>query len=252
MIYEWNRDVFVTLSEQPVLGSLCGEIGKGAGPHVTFYRLRWEVPAETIGLGVRWVPFANGGGFSPFRREDRILLDWEDSGKRVKVYICEKYPYLKGNTAWNIQLEGFYGKSGITYGKKTTNFSAQLLPPGCIFSFEGIGIFPRYHEDTYWLLAYLNSSFCSWFLNSTCGLHKNPPYLRRLPVPEFAAADRQRLAEIAKAGWRDNAQAMRQDELSSVFVSPNLSNKRDKLEAGLVQSELVELAARLSEHLRAH
>lgn len=33
----------------------------------------------------------------------------------VQSYILKKYPYLNGNTEWNIQLESFYGRSGITY-----------------------------------------------------------------------------------------------------------------------------------------
>ena len=201
VIYEWPKAIFRSLSQLPILSSLCQEIGIGAGPHAFFYRLRWEVLPQSLGLSKKWAPLANGGAFSPFRREDRLVLEWEDTGRLAKEYILMKYPYLKGNTGWKFQLEQYYGKPGITYGKKTTNFSAQILPEGFIFSFEGIGVFPSSRHDIYWLLAYLNSSFCSWFLNATCGLHKNPPYLKRLPVPTFSTYDKSILEQIARDGW---------------------------------------------------
>jgi hypothetical protein len=220
IIHEWPRSVLVALSHYKTFGSLCREIGIGAGPHTFFYRLRWEVQAGQIGLHKRWAPFANGGSFSPFRREDRLLLEWEEAGKRIKSYLCEKYPYLNGNTDWKIQLEDYYGVAGLTFGKKTTNFSAQVLPAGFIFSFEGIGVFPEEELDSFVLLAYLNSSFASWFLNMSCGLHKNPVYVSRLPVPTFSALDQSALRECAMKGWRLQASLSAVDETTSLFVLP--------------------------------
>jgi hypothetical protein len=221
IIHEWPRQVLIKLSQYKAFGSLCKEIGIGAGPHTFFYRLRWEVPIDQIGLEKRWAPFANGGRFSPFFREDRLLLEWEHSGRRIKAYLCERYPYLDGNTDWKIQLEEYYGVPGLTYGKKTTNFSAQTLPAGFIFSFEGIGVFPSSEDDRLMLLAYLNSSFASWFLNSTCGLHKNPVYVHRLPVPTFSVDDRARLEKYAKQGWENQVSLSVGDETSPLFVVPN-------------------------------
>jgi hypothetical protein len=220
IIHEWPRSVLVTLSKYTTFGSLCRELGIGAGPHTFFYRLRWEVQPAQIGLQKRWAPFANGGSFSPFRREDRLLLEWEDSGRRIKSYLCEKYPYLNGNTDWKIQLENCYGTAGLTFGKKTTNFSAQVLPAGFIFSFEGIGVFPKFEADSFVLLSYLNSSFASWFLNVSCGLHKNPVYVSRLPVPAFSATDQSVLRECAMKGWKLQASQARLDETTSLFVVP--------------------------------
>ncbi|MGC2149840.1 MAG: BREX-1 system adenine-specific DNA-methyltransferase PglX [Candidatus Acidiferrales bacterium] len=227
IIHEWSRSVLLSLSKYKTFGSFCREIGIGAGPHTFFYRLRWEVEPSEIGLKKRWAPFANGGSFSPFRREDRLLLEWENAGKRIKSYLCEKYPYLNGNTDWKIQLEQYYGTPGLTFGKKTTNFSAQVLPTGFIFSFEGIGVFPATGSDPFVLLAYLNSSFASWFLNVSCGLHKNPVYVSRLPVPSFSPADQQVLRECAKEGWKLQASRAVVDETTSLFVMPQAlySNK---------------------------
>lgn len=220
LIYWWNEDRLKYFASLPSLGDQCEQIGKGAGPHLIFYRLRWEVPPSEIGLGSRWAPFSNGGPYSPFRRDDNLLLNWASGGLLVKSYILVKYPYLNGSTEWNIQLEEYYGKAGITYGKKTTHFSAQPLTEGSVFSFEGIGIFPKNNEDIEWLTAYLNSTFTGWFLNTTCGLHKNPPYLRKLPLPLLNDSSRERLASLFRAGWEKQYSISCHVETSPVFVSP--------------------------------
>jgi hypothetical protein len=222
LLYSWAKEVWDTLANSVQLGSACDAIAKGAGPHAVFYRLRWEVSPSDIGLGLKWVTFVNGGSFSPFRRDNLVLLRWDHDGALVKSYLLQRYPYLDGNTEWNIQMEDHYGRAGLTYGKKTTRFSAQVMPSGCIFSFEGMGVFPSDPNDRLWILAYLNSEFVRSYLNATCGLHKNPPYVRNLPLPEFSKCEKQSLSALAKEGWlRQLAEAQR-DERSPVFISPLL------------------------------
>ena len=239
LIYWWSDDIWTRIAAFPSLNSLCSAIGKGAGPHTIFYRLRWEVDPSSIGMDRTWVTFFNGGAFSPFYRENAIVLQWENRGALVKAYLGEKYPYLKGNTDWNIQLEELYGRSGITYGKKTTTFSAQVMPEGGIFSFEGIGVFPQRSEDTWWLLGYLNSTFVRWYLNATCGLHKNPPYVRNVPVPEFDEASRRRLATWAKSGWTSQASLAKHDERSPFFFGVlSRSNEKGISAVGSILSDI--------------
>ena len=239
LIYWWSDDIWTRIAAFRSLNSLCSAIGKGAGPHTIFYRLNWEVDPSKIGIGRTWVTFFNGGAFSPFYRENSVVLQWENEGALVKAYLGEKYPYLKGNTDWNIQLEELYGRSGITYGKKTTTFSAQVMPEGGIFSFEGIGVFPQNSEDTWWLLGYLNSSFVRWYLNATCGLHKNPPYLRNVPVPEFDELARQRLATWAKAGWALQVSVAKYDERSPFFIGEPSHKMKQGIDArGSILSDI--------------
>jgi hypothetical protein len=239
LIYWWPQSTFDRFSAFPTLEKICSTIGKGAGPHTIFYRLRWEVSPNTIGLRRIWVTFVNGGAYSPFYRENSIVLHWASHGAMVKAYLNEKYPYLKGNTDWNIQLETLYGRSGITYGKKTTAFTAQTMPADGIFSFEGIGIFPRSEADTFWLLAYLNSAFVRWYLNATCGLHKNPPYLRNVPVPEFDEDARRKLDQLARTGWEIQVSTSRRDERSPLFIGILSKSSADTAEA--VRAVLAEI-----------
>ncbi len=133
------------------------------------------------------------------------------------------------------------GGRGLTYGKKTTSFSAQVMPGGCIFSFEGMGVFPA-EEDLWWVLAYLNSTFVRWYLNATCGLHKNPPYVRNVPVPNFSLDAKKRLEEVARSGWFRQLRHAQHDERSPVFVLPIFSKNTIDSQSGM-EAEISEIDA---------
>ena len=213
-LYAIAPETLRTLETWPKLTDFCKRICKGAGPHIIFYRNYWEVPPSEIGSNRKWMRFANGGGYSPFARTHPLVLEWENSGELVKAYILEKYPYLTG-TGWNIQNEEFFGEEGFNYGKKTELFSCQTMPKGHIFSFEGIGVFPASDPDKWWLLGFLNSSFVANYLNLTCGLHKNPVYLEKVPVPPFTPEDKQRLSAITEQITADVVKKHAQIDMAS-------------------------------------
>ena len=182
----WASEALFDLAEAaPPLGSVLEDAGVGAAPQADFFDLWWEVPAQSIGFDNRWVRISNGGSFSPYHRPDYLVADWENGGRRAIADLNNRYPYLKGNVGIRIQRTHLYGRPGITYGKRTDRFNAQILPANQIFTFEGIGVFPTNSDPNYILgiLAYLNSRFTAYYLNLTAGLHKNDVYLRRLPFP---------------------------------------------------------------------
>lgn len=182
----WASDSLFSLAEgAPTLGDFIDEAGVGAAPQADFFSLWWEVPPEEIGLRKKWVRIANGGAFSPYHRADYLVVDWEDHGKRAIADLNNRYPYLNGNVGIRIQRTHMFGKPGITYGKRTDRFNAQVLPADHIFTFEGIGVFPVVKDADYLVgvLAYLNSRFVAYYLNLTAGLHKNDVYVQRLPFP---------------------------------------------------------------------
>ena len=187
----WASDALFLLAEKaPPLRNVIEDAGVGAAPQADFFSLWWEVPPQKIGLKKKWIRIANGGAFSPYHRPDYLVVDWEDDGKRAIADLNNRYPYLNGNVGIRIQRTHLFGKPGITYGKRTDRFNAQILPAGQIFTFEGIGVFPETEDDDYrlGLLAYLNSRFVAYYLNLTAGLHKNDVYVQRLPFP-FESAD---------------------------------------------------------------
>ena len=182
----WASDSLFSLVESaPPLAHFIKDAGVGAAPQADFFSLWWEVPPHKIGLKRKWVRIANGGAFSPYHRPDYLVVDWENDGQRAIADLNNRYPYLNGNVGIRIQRTHLFGRPGITYGKRTDRFNAQVLPASQIFTFEGIGVFPVLDGKDYLLglLAYLNSRFVAYYLNLTAGLHKNDVYVQRLPFP---------------------------------------------------------------------
>lgn len=214
--FKWARTA-------PKIKDYLQDHGIGAGPHNIFFRLYWEVPAQDIGNSQRWPGLLNGGIFAPYYRDDYLCIDWRSDGEMIKAHLDHVYPYLKGNIGIKIQREHVYYKPGITYGKRTDRFNAQLLRDGMIPSFNGIGMYPQNRDDTMWLVSYLNSRFVAYFLNLTCGLHKNSVYIDRVPLPSFDGDTKELLSEAARELYELTALSNMGEEISHVFVAPLLA-----------------------------
>lgn len=212
--YSFSEDFFDWIKKSKKLIHYTENNGIGAGPHNFFFRLSWEVP-KVSSINHSWHMLPNGGQFSPYYRSINLLIDWRSNGEFVKEHLRKKYPYLKGNVGIKIQREDMYFREGITFGKKTDRFNAQLMPKGCIPSFEGIAIYPKKVKDTHWILSYLNSRFVAYYLNLTSGLHKNSVYLDRLPIPNFSDEDKESLNELCKYSFREA------QEFHAIFETDN-------------------------------
>lgn len=224
--YGFASEFFDWVASAGKLAEYWAEHGIGAGPHKFFFRLRWELPQDAS--SAEWPMLANGGHYSPFFRDNQLHIDWEDGGRKIKAHLNHVYPYLKGNIGLKIQREAVYGRAGLTYGKRTGRFNAQVLPPG-IPSFEGIGAYPKDAESRWWILAYMNSRFVAFFLNMTCGQHKNAVYVDRVPVPEFTSEQKRELSEAAKQLFELQKRANAIKETSSTFVQPALAQSEGPL-----------------------
>jgi type I restriction-modification system DNA methylase subunit len=233
--------------------------GRGAAAHVFFFRLAWEVPLESSTLD-RWTRLAHGGEYSPFFRENSVVIDWEDNGKKVKQYIVQKYPYLKGNYGWAIQDEDKYGLVGVTSGKRNERFNAQLMPAGHIFTNEGQGFIPHTVSDVWFSLGYLNSSLVSYFLTLTSGLQKTWVYIRPVPVVEIDSETRRLVETIAEENFETKRKWTVGAEEGAFFVCPwlcksilhkslrhhlELNNKRKELSTSIIEAVNLEQSDRV-------
>ena len=230
----WASDSLFSLAESaPSLETILEDAGVGAAPQADFFNLWWEVPTHLIGLSQRWVRISNGGAFSPYHRADYLVVDWQDNGKRAVADLNHRYPYLNGNVGIRIQRTHLFGKPGITYGKRTDRFNAQVLPADQMFTFEGIAVFPDSKNEDFMLglLAYLNSRFVAYYLNLTAGLHKNDVYICRLPFP-LSEQEVTRLGQIVRRVLRFVAKAVAIEESHPLFsgaflgVRPAMSIRR--------------------------
>jgi len=201
--------------------------GLSSGDNNRFYSLAWEIPRDCIGKENKWARLTNGGPFSPFFRDQFWVIYWEDNGKVVKQKAKDSY----GSETRTIKNQSYYFRPGLTYGKRTENFSVQILPKEHIFTDEGHCLYFQDISDTWWLLSLLNSTAITQLLNSVAGLHKTGGYVGTIPIPIISPEIKKTLS---KAG-RDSYDNMREISLSipetSLFIKPFLTeiNQYEKI-----------------------
>lgn len=240
LAYWASKSLVKLFSTSATLEPTLAYCGRGAAAHVFFFRLSWEIPLNTDSSD-RWKRLAHGGEYSPFFRENSLVIDWDENGKKVKEYIIKQYPYLNGNYGWAIQDEDKYGRVGLTSGKRNERFNVQLMPGGHIFTNEGQGFIPHMEDDVWFLLGYLNSSLVSYFLTLTSGLQKTWVYIRPIPIVLFSAEARVQVEQLAKDNYLIKRSWAFGAEESALFIAPWLfgSKARNSLQTGA--AELIEL-----------
>ena len=219
-LYSMPRPLLELAASRQVLSKLGADARQGIGAATRFHRLWWEILPETISRdGFRsWPLMAHGTPYSPFYKPSFFRFKWGNDGAEAKADVCHRYPYLNGNYGFKIQAEEHYFLPGLSYGKRTTNFSVQVLPADHVFSFEGTAIATANSGiDSWSLLGLLNSRPVSFWLSRVCAQHKAYNYLQNLPVPLSIDA---KLGELAKSGWRASRQLDTVNEVSNAFVLP--------------------------------
>jgi hypothetical protein len=129
-----------------------------------FLRLWWEVPAEYVGRGRRWVPFSKGGDYSPYYSDLNLLVDWEDDGRRIRDFHTRVLGYTESRL---IRSEYHYFRPGLTWTYRSQKgFSVRPVPSGSISGHKGPVTFARLdsRDALDRLMAYLNSALAAALL----------------------------------------------------------------------------------------
>ncbi len=105
-----------------------GIVRKGLSPGDTprFVREHWEIAKNKYGIKW-WAPYANGGPYSPYYRDNSSVVLWRNNGEEIKSIRPKSV----------VRSEQLYGQPGFTYGKRHEYFNVQVLEEGHIFSNEG-------------------------------------------------------------------------------------------------------------------
>jgi len=142
-----------------------------------FQRYYWEIESSKIGINKKWVPFANGGQFSPYYRPLIEFINYENNGKEIKDLAKKKFK----NETRTIKNQKYYFKEGLTWGKRSNILNISHLPPKSIFSSEGQAMFLKNQNNLWYILGVINSKLIQFTLNTYCGQHKHCGYLKLLP-----------------------------------------------------------------------
>ncbi|MFX0062653.1 MAG: BREX-1 system adenine-specific DNA-methyltransferase PglX [Candidatus Hermodarchaeota archaeon] len=182
-----------------------------------FHRFHWEVRPSSIGKGKKWIPFANGGHYSPFYRPLIEVVNWENNGTEIRNFVYPPGHKNAGKLRSRPQNRGYYFREGITWGKRTDILSLQYLPQGCIFSIEGQAAFFNNPEDIWYALGLLNSDLMVYVLNTFCGQHKYSGYVGLLPFKMADEKTKARIGANAKAIHDMKLEWDKGNELSPFF-----------------------------------
>lgn len=96
-----------------------------------YLRLHWEIDANKVGMGKKWVYYAKGGDFRKWYGNIELVVDWSEGAVQ----------YYKTNFTSNLLAEKYRFKEGITYTELTSSVNTfRYLPPVCIFDKKGPSI----------------------------------------------------------------------------------------------------------------
>jgi hypothetical protein len=198
-----------------------GQPGLQTSNNAKFVRLWHEVEFSNISFNCdssdasshvdcKWFPYLKGGGFRRWYGNHDSVVNWQDSGKDIKQYITEKYPYLKGSIDYVVKDRGYYFKPGISYTKITSSlFNARLSDPGFLFDVAGSSVFPL-EGSREPLIGFMNSVVCQMFmeaLNPTINIQSGDvdhlPYLvsRLGSLSGVITPTVARLCELSRDDW---------------------------------------------------
>lgn len=197
-----------------------GQPGLQTSDNARFVRLWHEVDTcsfnyralssrEAQSSRARWFPLVKGGEFRKWYGNLEYVVDWEDSGARIKDSINKKYPYLNGNIDYVVKDRGYFFRPSINYNKITSGrFTARYAPAGTIFDVAGSAVFP--YGNPMLALAFLGSKTGDFFVraqNPTLNVQSGD--IARLPYPESALTSRaatlttlvQNAIDISRRDW---------------------------------------------------
>ncbi|NLI84510.1 MAG: BREX-1 system adenine-specific DNA-methyltransferase PglX [Propionibacterium sp.] len=232
------------------------ETAKGmvTADNAAFVRQWWEVSLGRIGFGyatrekaeasgMRWFPYARGGGYRKWFGNIDAVVDWLDDGRAIQTTMTSDGSRVR---ATNTNLSRIF-KRGVTWSSVTTGRpSFRLVDDGHLFDAAGGICQSRY--DLY-LMALLNSRAAEevlYGLNPTINLP--PDYLGSMPLPANGPSNEldqavSRCVQIQRSEWASAETAWEFTGLDfaprSVSLSTALEDRRSAYENR--QEELVRL-----------
>lgn len=130
----WVSENFISAFERGIsIDSISDFTGS---QHITanndkYLRLHWEIDANKVGMGKKWVYYAKGGDFRKWYGNIELVVDWSEGAVQ----------YYKTNSTSNLLAEKYRFKEGITYTELTSSVNTfRYLPPVCIFDKKGPSI----------------------------------------------------------------------------------------------------------------
>ncbi len=205
-------------------GGRTAKQGLATADDFRFVRAWWAVHPRDV--GATWTPFTKGGRFSPYYTDVSLVVRWThgiEEGHELKAFA----ETTTGTTHWSRRIASseYYLRPGLTWPLRGARFSAQAVPPGCIFSVGGKMAFADV-ADLPWLLALFNSTpfdrLIAVFAGNVGGVQYEVGLIQSVPVPVVSPDAAAGIAQLANRAWSLKYQLDTVTETSHAFSLPAL------------------------------
>lgn len=177
-----------------------------------------------------WYGFAKGGAYSPFYADIYLCVKWFESGSEIKAGICQRYPYLNGNSEFVAKNTQFYFRPGLTWPLRTSKgLGFRIMPSNCIFGHKGPAVF-HINNDKQKLLSLLAMTISKPFITlvelqlaaaDSAARSYEVGIIQKVPVPDIDDDYQKRLAELALQAWSIKRSLDAVNETSHAFLMPH-------------------------------
>src|SRR5262249_37069309 len=136
--------------------------GLGTTDNFRFLRLGWEVGDHD--QKHRWVPYYDGGVFSPVYDLFPLVVSWDNNGQEIKEFVKRKF----GSASRNVRGEDYYMRAGFIFPRRTKGLCPKIMSKGGIFSNAGqAGFVPE--KELLAAIGLLSSSVCRFLVSLSQG-----------------------------------------------------------------------------------
>jgi hypothetical protein len=186
-------------------------------------RTWWEPSDRSKTDGVKWVPHAKGGAFSPFYSDLHLVIAWGEKE--------ETYPGYQGTIhrpdIRPASLQYFF-MPGLTWSRRnSTGLSFRVLPKGAIFGDKGPAIvfLPFDEKECLAVCSVINSVAFRYLVSLQLGTVKlaqsyEAGVIQQTPFPKLNREHRDNLADLAKRAWHLKRAESVCEETSHAFLLP--------------------------------
>ncbi|WP_426138644.1 BREX-1 system adenine-specific DNA-methyltransferase PglX [Psychrobacter sp. TWR1-1-1] len=142
-----------------------------------FLRFHWEIDSNKVSKSLtdkkKWVHYLKGGEFNRWSGNEWLVIEWENSGKRIKEQKNSQ------------QIEkGLAFKQGVTLSTRSVKgVCGRAFTENRLFDMAASSIIYRNNKESLYWIAYSNSKLFNYVLNCfNPTVNKQPEDIRRLPA----------------------------------------------------------------------
>ncbi len=192
-------------------GERCARQGLATADDFRYVRCWWEVSSDCTESSPRWVPFAKGGGVSPYYADIFVKVDWKNDGQ------------LLGMVGNHTPSRHLYFKAGAFQTLRSLRLAPHLTPRGCVFGHNGFQFFAS-ESWMLFLLGLTNSRFFESLYRLNVGKDEMPLFIagvmQLVPVPEVSGSLKAEIEDLAKGCWLNRRRLAVRSERSPWFSRP--------------------------------